>query len=261
MTGLVPRAPSKSRKRCRSLPLPAATRSPARRTESPSFSRKAWPATLPPGAMATTPSTGSFPPMCSAKRPPWLWPAMKISGRRRPDDDRSVRLRQPEHLLRDVAQDELRTDGGDARDHHLAQVALDVVLLRVAVTTVGHHGRGACLEPGFSRKVLRGVRLSAARLARVVEGGGLHDHEVRSLELHPAFGERMLDRLVLADGTVEDDAILRVLRRAPQRHLAKTDSFGRNEDALRVHAMQDVLEAATLFADAVLDRDFQAVEE
>ena len=42
---------------------------------------------------------------------------------------------------------------------------------------------------------------------------GLQHHQVRRLELHPACGERMLDRLVLADRPVEHDALLRVAAR------------------------------------------------
>src|SRR5688500_10649954 len=45
----------------------------------------------------------------------------------------SVRLGQAQHALGDEAHDELRADRGDARDHHLAQVSLDVILLGVTI--------------------------------------------------------------------------------------------------------------------------------
>src|SRR5262249_30206772 len=43
----------------------------------------------------------------------------------------SVRLRQSQHLFRDVTQDELRRDGRDARDHDFAQISFHVILLRI----------------------------------------------------------------------------------------------------------------------------------
>src|SRR3954447_4218124 len=55
-------------------------------------------------------------------------------------DRRLVRLRQTQHFLRNVAQDELRADWCDPRDHYFAQVALDMKFLGVAETAMGHHG-------------------------------------------------------------------------------------------------------------------------
>src|SRR5688572_22508876 len=48
----------------------------------------------------------------------------------------SVRLRQAEHALGDEAQDELRRDRRDAPDERFAQVALDVILARIAEAAV-----------------------------------------------------------------------------------------------------------------------------
>src|SRR5437762_271312 len=69
-----------------------------------------------------------------------------------------IRLRQSQHFLRDVTQDELRADGRDPRDHDFAQVALDVKFLRIAETAMRHHGLLAGAEPRLACKVLRGVR-------------------------------------------------------------------------------------------------------
>ncbi len=49
----------------------------------------------------------------------------------------SVALGQPQHALGHVAQDELLADRRDAGDHDLAQEALDMELLGIAVATVG----------------------------------------------------------------------------------------------------------------------------
>src|SRR5262245_24701696 len=80
----------------------------------------------------------------------------------------SVGLRQAEHALGDEAENQLPAHRRDAPDERLAQVALDVVLARVAEAAVGHHRLLACVEAGFAREVLGGVRLGAARLAGVV---------------------------------------------------------------------------------------------
>src|SRR5690242_5165606 len=51
----------------------------------------------------------------------------------------SIRLRQPQHLLGDKAENELRADRRDARDQRLPQIALDVILLGVTETAMRHH--------------------------------------------------------------------------------------------------------------------------
>src|SRR6185437_14504325 len=80
----------------------------------------------------------------------------------------SVRFRQAEYPLRDVAQDQLRTDRRDARDHAFAEIPFDVVLLGIAETAMRHHRRLARLEAGFSGEIFRRVRLGAARQAAIV---------------------------------------------------------------------------------------------
>ena len=73
--------------------------------------------------------------------------------------------------------------------------------------------------------------------------------------------KRMLDRLVLADRTVEHDALARISRRALERQHAEPDRLGRDQDALGIHAVQDVLEAPALLADAVGDRNLEILDE
>ena len=62
-------------------------------------------------------------------------------------------------------------------------------------------------------------------------------------------------------GPAEHDALLGVARGARERGPADADGLGGDQDALRVHAVQDVLEALALLADAILQRHRQAVEE
>ena len=51
---------------------------------------------------------------------------------------------------------------------------------------------------------------------------------------------------------------LGVARGAGERDAAEPDRLGGDQDALRVHPVQDVLEALALLADAVLERHLRA---
>src|SRR5258708_23059823 len=80
----------------------------------------------------------------------------------------SIRLRQAEHFLGDETQDQLRADRRDAGDQGFAQIALDVILLGVTKTAMGHHGLLAGLKAGFAREIFCGIRRRAAGQALVV---------------------------------------------------------------------------------------------
>ena len=71
----------------------------------------------------------------------------------------------------------------------------------------------------------------------------------------------MLDRLVLADRPVEHHALLRVLGGARHGAAPQPDELRRDQDALGIHAVQDVLEALALLADAIGLGHRQRVEE
>ena len=101
-------------------------------------------------------------------------------------------------------------------------------------------------------EVFGGVGLGTARLARIVERRRLEGHQIRRLELGPAFGQRMLDRLVLADGAAEHLALLGVVDGAAEREAADADRLGGDQDALRVEAVQDVAKAGALLADQIV---------
>src|SRR6185312_16686777 len=76
-----------------------------------------------------------------------------------------------------------------------------------------------------------------------------------------ALRERMLDALVLADGTAEDDALARVSGGAIERGEAQPDRLGGDQDALRIHAVQDLLEALAFLADEIGARHLETVDE
>ncbi len=203
------------------------------------------------------------------ERPPWPSP---FEGRATHDHLRVtdyfespstalVRLRQAQHLFGDEAENQLRADRRDARDHHLAQITLDMVFLGVAEAAMGHDRLLAGLEAGLGSQVFRGIGRGTARQALVVLPGRRQGHHPCRLQLHPVFRQRVLDRLILAYWPVEHDAPLGVGRRAVQRQLAEPDGFGGNQDALGIHAMQDVFETAALLADAILKRNFEILEE
>jgi hypothetical protein len=68
----------------------------------------------------------------------------------------------------------------------------------------------------------------------VEEPGGLEAHQLGGLELGPGHRERMGDRLVLADRTVEDHALLGVVHGPVQRRTADAHGLDAGEDALGV---------------------------
>src|SRR6266851_767712 len=173
----------------------------------------------------------------------------------------SIRLRQAQHLLGDKTENELRADRGDARDQGFAQIALDMKLPRVAEAAVGHHGLLASLEAGFGGEIFRGIGRGAAWHALIVLPTRRQRHQPRRLELDPVLRERMLDRLVLADRTIEHDAAFRIGRGTRKRELAETDGFRCNQNAFRIHAVQDVFEAAAFLAKAILKRNLKILDE
>src|SRR5260370_938478 len=103
---------------------------------------------------------------------------------------------------------------------------------------------------GLAGEVFGGVGEGAGLFAAVIGGGGTQYQELGGFQLDPALGQRMLDPLVLADRPAEDDALAGVARGAGERGPPEPDRLGSDQDALGVHAMQDVLEPPALLADA-----------
>ena len=126
---------------------------------------------------------------------------------------------------------------------------------------MGHHRLLAGVETGFGGEIFRGIGCGPARQALIVVPAGGEHHQPRRLQFHPVLRQRMLDCLVHADRTVEDVAALRIGRRLRERHLAQPYRFRCDQDALRIHAVQDIFEAAAFFAQAILDRNLEILEE
>src|SRR3546814_20779564 len=70
---------------------------------------------------------------------------------------------------------------------------------------------------------LGAVGLGPARQTRIIKLGALSDHQPRRLKIHPAFRERMLNPLILADPTAEYDALLTIGHREAPCLLADPD--------------------------------------
>jgi 3-oxoacyl-[acyl-carrier protein] reductase len=173
----------------------------------------------------------------------------------------SIGFRQAEHPLGDETQDELAADRRDARNHDLAQIPLDVKFLGVAESPMGHDRLLAGFETGLAGEIFRGIGRGARRPALVVLPGRRKGHQPGGLQLHPVLGERMLDRLVLPNRSVEHDAFARVSGRALERQHAKPNRLDRDQDALGIHAVQNIFEAPALLADAVAERNFETLDE
>src|SRR5438445_144651 len=130
-----------------------------------------------------------------------------LSGRReRRRGERLITLGQAEHVLREVVQHHLLGHRCDLVEPHLAEQSLDVKLLRVPVAAVRLHGHVAGLEARVGGQQLGRVRLGPAGTTVVEEPGRLHRDELGRLQLGPRVGERMSDRLVLADRSADDHA-------------------------------------------------------
>jgi hypothetical protein len=71
----------------------------------------------------------------------------------------------------------------------------------------------------------------------------------------------MLDALVLADRPVEHHALARIFCRPAQCVLADPDCFDRNQDTLRIEAVQDIGKALAFLADAVGVRNEEPIDE
>ena len=121
-----------------------------------------------------------------------------------------------------------------------------------------HVGRG----PGrVGGEQLRHIGFRAAVAAGLVKPCGFVHHQLGAAHLRIGARDRELHALILPDRPSEHIALLGVAARPPDEPFGVADAFGRDQDALGVHAGQDVTEALPFAADQILGRHAQVVEE
>src|ERR671936_346130 len=158
----------------------------------------------------------------------------------------SIRLRQAKYVLGDVREHEVVVHRSGEEETRLAELALDVVLLRECIPAVCVHGRVTRGPCRLRRDQLRHIRLCPAGLAAVEQPCGLVAHEARGEKIGMSLRERELHTLVRADRASEDNALARVARRALDEPPTIAERFGGDEDPLRVPRIDDVAETLSL---------------
>src|SRR5215470_11277961 len=172
-----------------------------------------------------------------------------------------VGARHAEDVLAHVRHDQVVVDGGRAVEAGLAELPLDVVLLREAVAAVAVDAGVSSLDGRLRGEVLGHVRLRPAGDPRVEELGRLGTHQIRRLHGHVGLGDGELHALIRPDGLAEDHALLRVRHGLLDEPPRVPQGIGSDQDALSVHAVEDVGEALALLADEAVGGNLHVVEE
>jgi pyridine nucleotide-disulfide oxidoreductase len=123
--------------------------------------------------------------------------------------DTSKRPRQPEYVLADVRQDQVRGDRRDLEQPGLAEFALDVVVAVEGIAAERLHRRVGRVPGGARSEQQRHVRLGPARLAGVEAPRRLEAHQVGRLDRDVGARQRKLDALVGTDRAAEQLALAR----------------------------------------------------
>src|SRR5690349_14359662 len=173
----------------------------------------------------------------------------------------SVRARHAEYVLAEVGEDQVVRDRRDRVEPRLPELSLDVEV-------GGEAGAAVRIEAGvrgeprrLGGEQLRHVRLGAAVCAPVEEARRLAADEIGRVDGGVGAGDRELHALVGGDRTAEDDPFRRVARGPVDEPAAVAYALGGDQDALRVHAVEDLAEPASLHADERVGRKLDAVEE
>ena len=134
---------------------------------------------------------------------------------------------------------------------------------------MAHDGPLARREPSFRTQEFRAVARHADGLLRdglVVRGvvnqpRGVVERVLGGFEMHVAVSQGVGDRLVLADGATEDDAVFGVEGGFFDGNIPEAQGFSADETPLGVHAVHDDLEALAFLADERVGGDLVVVEE
>ena len=151
--------------------------------------------------------------------------------------------------------------GGDRRDlikPRLAELALDVVILGEAEAAVGLDACAAYQDASDASSLAMLASVPQGSPARTVPPP-FHHHA----RLPRPDQERAIGNCTPWFWPIGRPKTSRVLAYRPpiDEEAAVADAFCRNQNALGVHAVEDVAEALALFADEVLGRHRQIVEE
>ena len=160
-----------------------------------------------------------------------------------------------------IGQDQIGRDRRHLIEPRLAEFALDVVFLGKAEAAMGLHA-GIRRFPGrIGRQHLGHVGLGAAIEPGLVFAGGFLHHQFGRAHRGIGLGDRELDALVLADRAAEHGALLGVVGGLGDEPFGVADAFGRDQDALGIHAGEDVAKALAFLADQVFRRHLHVGEE
>src|SRR5688572_1162483 len=173
----------------------------------------------------------------------------------------SERSRHAKHMLANVRQDQIRRDRRNLIQARLAKLAFHVVIGGESETAERLQTHIRRLPRGIGGKQLRQVRLRASRAAFVEQPRRLVAHQVSGAYLRVGARDRKLNPLVLPDRPIQHHPFVRVGARALDEPVAVPDAFGGNQDALRVHAVEDVAEPLALLADQVIRGHLEILEE
>ena len=152
-------------------------------------------------------------------------------------------------MLADKGQHEVVRHRRDPVEAGFAELALDVVFLGEGKPAMGLHAHVGGLPRCFGGEVFCHVGFRPGAPAAFVDLGGFFDHQVRRFGRHVGFGDGELDALVLADLAAEDLAVIGIIGRLLDEPARVADALGGDQDALGVHAVEDIAEALALFAD------------
>ncbi len=164
-------------------------------------------------------------------------------------------------MLGNIGQDQIGRDRGHLIESGLPEFPLDVVFLGEAEAAVGLHAGIGGVPGGISGQHLGHVGLGAAIDPGFVFAGGFPHHQFGGPHRRIGLGDRELDALILADRPAEHHALAGIVGGLLDEPLGVADALRGDQDALGVHAGQDITKALALFADQVFRRDLQIVEE
>ena len=153
----------------------------------------------------------------------------------------------------------------DTGNETFSHVPLDVVFLCISHATmseylppfrfdaqfsqsVGAYGSFTGGESSLSSKIFGRVasytncvrRHVGVFVARVVNHGSMVRCKLGSFKIHVCRGKRMLDTLVLPNGSPEDCTLLRVLRSFLQCGVAQTQCLSSEQTALSIHSVKNL---------------------